>query len=141
VLHPAELAVDYGKAIVLRGGLTEAGYSGRVVSVPFVVPLDEEAIHAAVTETGVVLTVEEHGVEGLGAAVGECIARFGHAAHFLAPAPRTLSHDDIWNSGQLRELQGLSVPNMTKSAEDLPTTLHHFPKARKSGYEPARAQD
>jgi len=139
VLHRADLAVEYGRAIVLREGhdltlistgsmlantlaarnqLTEAGYSVRVVSMPFIVPLDEDTIHAAVTETGVILTVEEHGVGGLGAAVGECIARFGKAATFV---PLRLSRFPIKTSGsqeQLRSMQGLSAEGIAQSAAD-----------------------
>jgi len=139
VLHPADLVVEYGKAIVrceghdltlisigsmlantlsARDKLTEAGYSVRVLSMPFIVPLDEDAIHAAVTETGVILTVEEHGVGGLGAAVGECIARFGKAATFV---PLRLGRSPIKTSGtqeQLRDLQGLSASGIARSAVD-----------------------
>jgi len=139
VLHPADTAVEYGKSIVLREGhdltlisvgcmlantlsahdkLTAAGYSVRVVSMPFVVPLDEEAIRAAVTETRVVLSVEEHGVGGLGAAVGECIARFGKAVTFV---PLHLNRAPIKISGtqeQLRELQGLSAAGIANSAAE-----------------------
>jgi len=139
VLHRADLAVEYGKAIVLceghdltlisigsmlantlsaRDKLTEAGYSVRVVSMPFIVPLDEDAIHAAVSETGVILTVEEHGPGGLGTAVGECIARFGKAAIFV---PLRLGRSPIKTSGtqeQLREAQGLSASDIAKRAAE-----------------------
>jgi transketolase len=137
VLHHADLAVEYGKAIVLcegrdltlisiggmlantlaaRDQMTEAGYSVRVISMPFIVPLDEDAIHAAVTETGVILTVEEHGVGGLGTAVGECIARSGKAATFV---PLRLNRSPIKTSGtqeQLRGSQGLSAEGIAQSA-------------------------
>lgn len=139
VLHSADVAVEYGKAIAVREGhdltlissgcmlantlaahqkLTDAGYSVRVVSMPFVVPLDEDAIHAAVTETGAVLTVEEHGVGGLGAAVGEWIARSGKAATFV---PLHLNRSPIKTSGtqeQLRGLQGLSAEGIAQSATE-----------------------
>lgn len=139
MLHRADFAVEYGKAIVLceghdltlisigsmlastlsaRDKLTEAGYSVRVLSMPFIVPLDEDAIHAAVTETGVILTVEEHGVGGLGTAVGECVARSGNATTFV---PLRLRRSPIKTSGtqeQLRESQGLSASDIAKSAAE-----------------------
>jgi transketolase len=139
VLHSAETSVNYGKAIIMRGGddltlisiggmlantlsaadkLAEAGYSVRVMSMPFAVPLDEEAIQTAVTETAVILTVEEHGIGGLGTAVGECIARFGGVAVFV---PLRLGRSPIRTAGsqeQLRASQGLSVEGIVHSAED-----------------------
>ena len=84
-LHSTGLTVVYGKAILLRDGrdltlisiggmlantmdaanqLAVAGYSVRVMSMPFAVPLDEDAIRDAVTSTGVILTIEEHGPGG-----------------------------------------------------------------------------
>jgi transketolase len=139
VLHSAEIVAVYGKAIIMRDGqdmtlisiggmlantlsaadkLTQAGYSVRVVSMPFAVPLDEDAIRSAVAETGVVLTVEEHGIGGLGTAVGECIARSGGTAVFV---PLRLGRYPIKTAGsqeQLRASQGLSVEGIVHSAED-----------------------
>lgn len=139
VLHVEENAMCYGKASVMRYGndltlvsiggmlantlcaadkLTEAGRSVRVVSMPFAVPLDEDAINAAVAETGVVLTIEEHGFGGLGTAVGECIARSGSAATFV---PLRLGRAPIKTAGsqeQLRSSQGLSIEAIVRSADE-----------------------
>jgi transketolase len=139
VLHKSEIAVEYGKAIVVRGGrdltlisiggmlantlaaadkLEETGYSVRVVSMPFAVPLDEDAILAAVTETGMVLTVEEHSFGGLGTAAGECIARSGDTCVFV---PLRLGRLPIKTAGsqeQLRASQGLSVEGIVRSVEE-----------------------
>jgi transketolase len=96
--------------------LTQAGYSVRLLSMPFAVPLDEDAIRAAANETGVILTVEEHGAGGLGAAVGECIARSGIPTTFV---PLRLRRDSNRISGtqeELRGLQGLSAEDIAQSA-------------------------
>jgi len=138
VLHKTNITLHYGKAIEMRAGhdltliaiggilantlsaadkLAQAGYSVRLLSMPFAVPLDEDAIHAAAKETGVILTVEEHGAGGLGAAVGECIARLGTPVTFV---PLRLRNDPIKISGtqeQLRTLQGLSAEGIAHSAE------------------------
>jgi transketolase len=138
VLHKMNTLIDYGKAIVAREGhdltfisiggmlantlaaadnLKGRGYSVRVLSMPFAVPLDEDAILSAAAVTGVVLTVEEHGVGGLGAAVGECIARSGRGTVFV---PLRLGRSPIKTAGsqeQLRALQGLSMEGLVCSAE------------------------
>jgi transketolase len=138
ILHSADLAVAYGKAILLREGhdlamisiggmlantlaaadnLNRAGYSVRVLSMPFAVPLDEDAIRDAAADTSVILTVEEHGPGGLGSAVGECIARSGQAVTFV---PLRLGRSPIKVAGsqeQLRAMQGLSADAIARSAE------------------------
>jgi transketolase len=88
------------------------------VSMPFAVPLDDAVIQAAAVETGVILTVEEHGFGGLGTAVGESIARSGHAVTFV---PLRLGRTPIKTSGtqeQLRALYGLSTEAIVSSAEN-----------------------
>lgn len=136
-LHTTGLTVVYGKAILLRDGrdltlisiggmlantmdaanqLAVAGYSVRVMSMPFAVPLDEDAIRDAVTSTGVILTIEEHGPGGLGTMVGECIARLGCAATFV---PLRLGRLPIKTAGtqeQLKAYQGLSPDGIAQSA-------------------------
>jgi transketolase len=138
-LHSSDLAVTYGKAILLREGrdlalvsiggmlantltaadkLNRAGYSVRVLSMPFAVPLDEDAIRDAVADTSVILTIEEHGPGGLGSIVGECIARLGQAATFL---PLRLGRSPIQVAGsqeQLRATHGLSADAIARSAEN-----------------------
>jgi transketolase len=137
-LHSEEIALIYGKAIVMREGsdltlvsmggmlantlsaadkLASAGYSVRVMSMPFAVPLDEEAIRNAITETCVILTIEEHGPGGLGTTVGECIARSGNATAFV---PLRLGRQPIKTAGtqeQLRASHGLSSEAIARSAE------------------------
>jgi transketolase len=139
VLHQPKVAIAYGKSIVARDGhsltlistggmlantlaacdkLEDSGYSVRVVSMPFIVPLDEDTILSAITETGVILTIEEHGFGGLGTAVGECIARSGGATVFL---PLRLERSPIRTAGsqeQLRASQGLHVRGIVDSAMD-----------------------
>lgn len=90
---PADFA--FGKAIRLREGqdltiittgaevrpsldaaekLAAEGISARVVDMHTIKPLDEAEIRAAASETGAILTVEEHNVTGgLGSAVAEVI--------------------------------------------------------------------
>lgn len=139
VLHTTETEVHFGKAMMMRNGhdmtlisiggmlantlsaadrLAEVGFSVRVLSMPFAVPLDEDSILAAATETGVILTIEEHGFGGLGTAVGECIARSGGPVTFV---PLRLGRSPVKTAGtqeQLRASLGLSPSGITRSAED-----------------------
>jgi len=55
--------------------LAERGLSARVLSMHTIQPIDIEAIRRAATETGLIVTIEEHSiVGGLGAAVAEVMA-------------------------------------------------------------------
>jgi transketolase len=67
-------------ARVLRvaDALATEGLSCRVLSMHTIKPLDFEAIRAASTETGGIVTVEEHTVDGgLGGAIAECCLESG----------------------------------------------------------------
>ncbi|HQY33196.1 MAG TPA: transketolase C-terminal domain-containing protein [Actinotalea sp.] len=55
--------------------LAQAGISARVLSMPTIKPLDEEAVVAAARETGAIVTVEEALTSGLGGAVAEVVVR------------------------------------------------------------------
>ena len=92
-----EAVFRYGKGNVLRDGsdisivacgqmtyyaqqaaeaLSAEGVSARVVDLPTVKPLDEDLIRRAATETGAIVTVEEHSIHGgLGGAIAEVCGR------------------------------------------------------------------
>jgi transketolase len=94
-VHPADYHFQIGKAALLREGddvtliangvlvcqalaaaelLAKEGISARVLNMSTVRPLDEEAVRAAATETGAIVTAEEHTVYGgLGGAVAEVV--------------------------------------------------------------------
>ena len=137
VLHAPGTRVEWGRAIPVRGGteltlisiggmlqttlaaaelLEQQGVSAAVVSMPFLLPLDEAAILAAARETGAVVTVEEHGHGGLGSAVGETLARAGEAVIF---APLRLGRAPIKVAGtqeSLRATQGLDAAGIANSS-------------------------
>lgn len=63
-------------AIDAHEALKEAGVSCRVLNMHTIKPLDEEAIIRAASETGRIITIEEHSVlGGLGAAVAEVVVQ------------------------------------------------------------------
>lgn len=71
------------EAIEAARELEREGISVRVVNMPMLKPLDEGLIDAAIRETGVILTLEEHSkYGGLGSAVAEYIAESGVAVKF-----------------------------------------------------------
>jgi transketolase len=95
VIHNADLEFQIGKAITIRDGhdvtllvtggllgnvlavsdlLRDRGVHARVLSVPTIKPLDEEAVLQAARETNAIFTIEEHSViGGLGGAVSEVL--------------------------------------------------------------------
>lgn len=142
VLHDPDTRVLWGKAIPVRlnparqgsaltfistGGMLETtlraadllaqqGHSADVLSMPFLVPLDEQAIAEAARRTGVIVTVEEHGPGGLGTLVGEALARLGEPVIFT---PLRLGRAPIRVAGtqqSLRAAQGLDAAGIARSA-------------------------
>jgi transketolase len=95
IVHTSQPQITIGKAIVLREGdagtlistggalamtmkaaseLAALGVSVSVLSMPSLSPLDDDAILRAARNTGRIVTVENHGVGGLGSAVAEVLA-------------------------------------------------------------------
>jgi transketolase len=96
--------------------LAQQGHSADVLSMPFLVPLDEPAIAEAARRTGVIVTVEEHGPGGLGTLVGEALARLGEPVIFT---PLRLAREPIRVAGtqqSLRAAQGLDAAGIARSA-------------------------
>jgi len=63
------------------GILAGEGHSVRVIDMHTIKPLDVDAVRAAATETGAILTVEEHNViGGLGSAVAEVLVEMDRVA-------------------------------------------------------------
>ena len=95
VIHESQPALGIGKAALLRQGsdgtvistggtlgmamkaatdLAARGISISVLSMACLSPLDVDAVLAAAKDTGRIVTVEDHGVGGLGSAVAEVLA-------------------------------------------------------------------
>lgn len=140
VLHQSPLDFTLGSAIQVKDGrditilttggvlgigmeasrkLEAEGYSTRLLSVPTLVPLDVDAIAKAARETRAILTVEEHGVGGLGSLVAEVLATVRASLPFHA---LRLRRDPIRISGsqdELRSTQGISTDGILKAAQQL----------------------
>jgi transketolase len=67
-----------GEALLAADTLAEQGVFCRVLSVHTIKPLDVEALTAAAAETGGIVTIEEHTLDGgLGGAIAESLMEAG----------------------------------------------------------------
>jgi len=104
------------RALEAAAQLERQRVRARVLEVHTLKPIDEEAIVRAATETGALVTAEEHTiVGGLGSAVAEVISE-------RAPVPlrRVGLRDRFAESGPyeaLLEKYGLSVPSIVEAAQ------------------------
>ncbi len=128
-----------GKAVTMRGGqdatvitcglmvdkalqavddLAREGIECRVVNMPTLKPLDEDAIIRAAEETGAILTVEEHLQHGgLGSRVSQVVAK-------CHPVPMSfLAIKDFYSSSgkaeELLEVHGLTVEGIQEEVRSL----------------------
>jgi transketolase len=137
-VHSGEIDFPFGKAIVIKEGsditlistggmlynivkasekLEKQGISVRVVSMPFIKPLDEAAIIESVNNTGCLLTVEEHSViGGLGSAVSEVIAESGQNTKFKRLGMPSQFPDRVGSQDFLKNKYGLDVDSIVNSA-------------------------
>jgi transketolase len=139
VLFDESYPFEIGRAAVLREGhdlsilacgqmvsraleaadlLQAENISARIVNMSTLKPLDEAAVQAAAFETGAILTVEEHQVNGgLGEAVARCVAE-------REPVPMACiavqdSFGESGDASELLEKHGLTARAMASSALDL----------------------
>lgn len=134
---PATYKFEIGKGITLRDGkdvtivatglmvweaicaaeaLANEGISARVINIHTIKPLDKELICKAATETGLLVTVEEHSIiGGLGGAVSEAVCE-GAPARVV----RIGVNDEFGHSGPAVDLLkefGLSAENIVKTVK------------------------
>ncbi len=94
------------------------GIDCRVLSMPTLKPLDEEAILAAARETGAIVAVEEHQIRGgLGSAVAQVLAE-------REPVPMAfIAVRDTYSGSakpeELLEMHGLTPSGVEKAARSL----------------------
>lgn len=107
MVWPAKQAADL---------LREKGISARVLDMFFLKPADEDAILRAARETGAIVTVEEHSING---GLGEMVSRVVCGE---CPVPvRVLGFPDeeylVGKSGELFRHYGLTAENIAAQAE------------------------
>lgn len=109
ILHEAMLAAK----ILLR-----QGYSTSVTSMPTLKPLDERCILTLCQKKGIVITIEEHGPDGLGSAVAEVIARSGVPTRFISLTLKPEHYTTVGDQKYLRNLSGISAEGIVETVLD-----------------------
>lgn len=104
------------KALEAAEELAKEGIEARIVNLPVIKPIDEELILQAATETGAIVTVEEHNVYGgLGSAVAEIVG-----GGKPVPIEFIGVRDKFGQTGETEELYkayGLTVENIVEAAK------------------------
>ena len=140
VLHKVEIDFQIGRAIRVENGddltlistggmlgetldaaatLRSHGHSIRVLSMPTLVPLDADAIRSASQETGGIITVEEHGLGGLGTRTAEVLAETGISTPFYPVRLASMAIKTAGSQTQLRGDQGVSAEGVVARAEQM----------------------
>ncbi len=106
--------------LIAAGELEEEGTSVRVINMASIKPIDEEAIIAAAKETGAIVTVEDHQINGgLGSAVAEVLVE-----NCPVPMKRLGVRDTFTESGEHFELidkYGMSVADIKAAVKEILT--------------------
>lgn len=145
-MDPEPVTLPFGKGELLRPGcdvailavgplvyqalkaaeiLAGRGVQAAVANARFVKPLDEELIERLAVETGALVTVEEHAVQGgFGSAVLECLAARGHgnvAVQVLGLPDTFVEHGD--RDAQLAQY-GLDSAGIARGAAEVARRRH-----------------
>jgi len=107
------------QALAAHDLLKTEGVSARVLNVHTIKPIDREAIEAAATEIGRLVTVEEHFVNGgLGGAAAEVMAELGKG-RLLRLGLKDEFVMDVAPYPDILKLVGLDAPSIAKSVKSL----------------------
>jgi transketolase len=97
------------EAVRAHALLKERGFAARVLSMHTIRPIDVEAIVAAARQTRAILTIEEHGRGGLGAAVAEVLSAMPSGVPFRALRLPDDLHENVVSQMGARRLYGLDA--------------------------------
>lgn len=147
-VHEAKLALPPGSSVEIRSGadvtlfvtggllpnavaavdlLAARGVDVRLVSMPWIAPLDTDAVVRAGLETELVVTLEEHSVVGgLGGAVAEVLSELAnHAALHRIGLPRAFC-SVVGSQQYLRQLYGLDADTIARRVETALRNRHEL---------------
>lgn len=98
-----------GEALLAADALAEQGVFCRVLSVHTIKPLDTDTLIAAASETGGIITIEEHAVNGgLGGAIAEALMEAGaFPSFFLRMGLRNTFSSVVGSQQYLRKVYSL----------------------------------
>jgi transketolase len=108
-----------GTTIAAADVLQLRGIKPSVVSMPTVKPLDREMIDELAATCRAIITVEEHGVGGLGSAVAEMIIECARRPRFHAVRLEGLPPNYVGTQEVLRSQRGLSADAIVGVVERL----------------------
>ena len=123
------------EAVKAADSLALVGIDCRVLSFHTLKPLDVDALIKASIETGGLLTLEEHTVDGgLGGAAAESLLEAGHAPRFFHRIGLRQGFSSVVGSqGYLRKIYGLDAAAVAAKATELlhrsVTTTRSLPRA------------
>lgn len=105
-------------ALEAANTLEKEGISARIINLHSIKPIDEKAIIDAASDCGVILTAEEHQIQGgMGSAVAEVVVK-----NKAVPMDFIGMDDRFGESGQAEELMnkyGLNTENIIQKAKEL----------------------
>lgn len=112
------------RALQAHDILKEAGIHARILEMPCIKPLDEEAVYKAAKETGAIVTAEESTIIGaLGSAVAEYLVE-----NIPVPMKRIGLKDVFCESGDLYDLMDkydMGVKNIVDAAKEVLNRKSH----------------
>jgi transketolase len=117
-----------GEALIAADMLAEQGISCRVLSVHTIKPIDIDTLSAAAAETGGIVSIEEHAVDGgLGGAIAESLLEVGaFPKFFLRIGLRNTFSSVVGSQQYLRQVYSLDAAAIaqavsTRFARTIPT--------------------
>jgi transketolase len=106
-----------GEALLAADALAEQGIFCRVLSVHTIKPLDTHTLTAAASETGGIVSIEEHAVDGgLGGAIAEALMEAGVSPPFFTRMGLRNTFSSVVGSQQyLRKVYALDAAAITRT--------------------------
>jgi transketolase len=106
-----------GEALLAADSLAEQGIHCRVLSVHTIKPLDTDTLAAAASETGGIISIEEHTVDGgLGGAIAESLMEAGvFPGFFVRMGLRNTFSSVIGSQKYLRKVYSLDAASITQT--------------------------
>jgi transketolase len=106
------------EALLAADALAGRGILCRVLSVHTIKPLDTETLVAAASETGGIISIEEHAVDGgLGGAIAEALMEAGaFPGFFVRMGLRNTFSSVIGSQKYLRTVYSLDAPSIMRTA-------------------------
>ena len=119
-----------GEAMKAADTLRARGIAVRLLSIHSVKPLDSDAIIAAANETGGIVTIEEHNVDGgLGGAIAETLLEAGAAPAFFSRIGLRSCFSSVVGSQQyLRSVYGMDAETIAEVVSERVRAANPLPE-------------